>query len=88
MGNVLFRLSFSGSAAWMPPINGPAILFSNSEPNRLRTNPARLSSSPSDRRGINISIPMRILPGQEISFDFRKGSTIVGAISIMPSGIA
>jgi hypothetical protein len=33
------------------------------------------------------SMPMRSFPGQEMRRERRKGSTMVGAISIMPSGM-
>ena len=49
----------------MPPISGPASLFSASAPSRRRTNPARLSSSSPRARGTKISIPMRSFPGHE-----------------------
>ena len=87
MGKVLRRLSCSGSAAWMPAMSGAAILSSVSWPRRRRTKLARLSSELVLFLGMKISIPMRSLPGQEINFVRRMGRIIVGAMSIMPSGM-
>ncbi len=85
-GKVLKRLMLSGLPAWMPPIRGSASLSRASRPRRRRTKEARVSSPLSLRLGTRISQAMRILPGQEISFDARKGSGLVGTIIITPSG--
>ncbi len=54
---------------------------------RRRTKLPRLSSATVVLRPMKISSPMRSLPGQEISFERRMGRIIVGAMSIMPSGM-
>ena len=70
----------------MPATSGSAIFSRHSLPSRRVTNSARLSSLWSHRGGTKSSMPIRILPGQEMRLDLTSGMIMVGTMSMTPSG--
>ena len=70
----------------MPATSGSAIFSRHSLPSRRVTNSARLSSFQWHPGRDQSSMPIRILPGQEMRRDLMSGMIIVGTMSITPSG--
>ncbi len=70
----------------MPATRGWTSRSRASRPSRRRTNPARLSSTSSSRRGMNRSISIRSLPRQDRIGVASSGPSRRGAIITNPSG--
>ncbi len=84
---VALKLSFSGSAVYIPLISGWATRSNASRPSRRETKDARLSSSCLGARGSTKSRAIRNFPRQENSGDLTNGKNCVGASIKKPSGI-